>query len=144
MKALSIKQPWAYFIARGIKTIEIRSWQTHYRGRLLICASQTPAPLVKKTKDIDQAGRFYTFERAMPGNGDYMHYGKAIAIAELYDVTDFLPSHEGKGGSLIDHEPGLFAWHLRNVEIIEPFAVKGQLGLFNVKTHGRASPFNHI
>ncbi len=38
MKALSIKQPWAHYIASGQKTIETRTWETKYRGPLLICA----------------------------------------------------------------------------------------------------------
>lgn len=37
--ALSVRQPWADRIARGIKTIELRTWRTNYRGPLLICAA---------------------------------------------------------------------------------------------------------
>ena len=39
MKTLSIRQPFASLICRGIKTIENRSWNTQYRGKLLIHAS---------------------------------------------------------------------------------------------------------
>jgi len=39
MKALSIKQPWAYLIMEGIKDIENRTWPTKLRGRFLIHAS---------------------------------------------------------------------------------------------------------
>lgn len=39
MKALSIKQPWAYLIASGIKDIENRTWKTNFRGRIYIHAS---------------------------------------------------------------------------------------------------------
>jgi len=42
MKTLSIRQPFASLICRGIKTIENRSWETAYRGRLLIHASGKP------------------------------------------------------------------------------------------------------
>ncbi len=41
MKALSIKQPWAYLIAAGIKDVENRTWKTNYRGKFLIHAPQT-------------------------------------------------------------------------------------------------------
>ena len=41
MKALTIKQPYAHLIACGIKDIENRSWQTKYRGRILIHAAAT-------------------------------------------------------------------------------------------------------
>jgi hypothetical protein len=40
MKALSIRMPWAYLCARGIKTIENRTWTTKYRGRFYIHAGQ--------------------------------------------------------------------------------------------------------
>jgi len=42
MKTLSIRQPFASLICRGIKTIENRSWDTSYRGKLLIHASGKP------------------------------------------------------------------------------------------------------
>lgn len=40
MKALSIRQPYAWLIVHGIEDVENRSWHTHYRGPLLIHASQ--------------------------------------------------------------------------------------------------------
>ncbi|NYT68747.1 ASCH domain-containing protein [Pusillimonas noertemannii] len=40
MKALSIRQPWAWLIVHGHKPIENRSWRTTYRGPLLIHAAQ--------------------------------------------------------------------------------------------------------
>ena len=40
MKAISIKPYYAILIARGIKTLEVRTWKTNYRGKLLICATQ--------------------------------------------------------------------------------------------------------
>jgi hypothetical protein len=59
MKALSIQEPYASEILRGEKTIEYRSWNTKYRGDLLICASANP-----------KAG----------------FYGRAVCIVNLYDV----------------------------------------------------------
>lgn len=41
MKALSIKQPWAWLIANGYKDVENRTWNTNYRGEFLIHASGT-------------------------------------------------------------------------------------------------------
>ena len=39
MKALSIRQPWAWLIVNGYKDIENRSWNTKFRGPVLIHAS---------------------------------------------------------------------------------------------------------
>jgi uncharacterized protein (UPF0264 family) len=40
--ALSIKQPWATLLVHGLKTIEVRSWRTARRGRVLIHAARIP------------------------------------------------------------------------------------------------------
>ena len=42
MKALSIKQPWAELILQGRKKIELRKWNTNFRGKFLIHASKIP------------------------------------------------------------------------------------------------------
>ena len=39
MRVLSVRQPWASLLVRGVKRIEIRSWDTDYRGTLAIHAS---------------------------------------------------------------------------------------------------------
>lgn len=38
MKALSIRQPYAWLIVNGFKDIENRTWPTYFRGRVLIHA----------------------------------------------------------------------------------------------------------
>ena len=40
MKALTVRQPFAWLIVTGEKPIEFRSWRTHHRGPLLIHAGQ--------------------------------------------------------------------------------------------------------
>ena len=67
--ALSVQQPWASLICRGIKDIENRTWQTDYRGRLYIVASRKNAtsrlekgefPAIWRTaiKDLQERGLF--------------------------------------------------------------------------------------
>lgn len=41
MKAISVKQPWAWAIVHGSKTIENRTQMWNYRGPLAIAASKT-------------------------------------------------------------------------------------------------------
>ncbi len=103
MKALSIKQPWANRIARGEKTIETRTWQTHYRGPLLIVSSRRP--------DISPAGC-------------------ALAVAELIDCRPMTSADEP--AACCPLYPGAFAWVLRNVRPIPPIPVKGQVSLYDV------------
>jgi len=42
MKALSLKQPFAELIVSGKKTIELRNWNTKFRGKFLVHASKVP------------------------------------------------------------------------------------------------------
>ncbi len=39
MKTLSVRQPYAWLLVNGIKDVENRTWNTPYRGPLLIHAS---------------------------------------------------------------------------------------------------------
>ena len=40
IKALSVRQPWAWLLANGHKNVENRSWPTSHRGDTLIHASK--------------------------------------------------------------------------------------------------------
>jgi len=105
MKALSVKQPYANLIAKGLKTIETRTWRTSYRGPLLICSSKNPP--------IEPAG-------------------KALCIVELYGIEPMTAAHEE--GACCKVYPGAFAWHLRGVHLFDhPWAVRGLPGLFEVE-----------
>jgi hypothetical protein len=39
LKALTIRQPWAWLIVSGKKNVENRSWPTKYRGKFLVHAA---------------------------------------------------------------------------------------------------------
>ena len=40
MRALSIRQPWAWLVVNGHKAIENRTWSTNFRGRIYVHAGQ--------------------------------------------------------------------------------------------------------
>ena len=44
MKALSIRQPWAWLIVNGYKDIENRTWPTRFRGRVCVHAPKLLDP----------------------------------------------------------------------------------------------------
>ena len=107
MKAISVQNPWAHFILCGDKTIECRSWNTEYRGDLLICSSGTPQ---------------------IPG----MVSGHALCIVSLDDVTPFRKKHLEAACMDEMPEPHSYAWHLSNLRVVKPVAVKGKLNFYNV------------
>jgi len=104
LPALSLKQPWASLIAQGKKTIETRAWGTRYRGPIVICSSQQP-------KDQGPAG-------------------VALCVAMLRQCRPMTPEDETLARCRIYDRA--VAWCLGKVWPLQPFRVKGQLGLFTV------------
>jgi hypothetical protein len=74
MKALSLKQPWAEFVADGKKTVELRKWNTKFRGEFLIHASKIP--------DMEAMKKFGFPENSLP-------LGVIIGKASLVDVKKY-------------------------------------------------------
>lgn len=115
MKALTVRQPWASFIANRRKRYETRSWLTRHRGLLAIHAGKNNSAIGKE--DI---GRF--------------PLGAIVAVAEIVgchrteDIRDSLSEEELGVG---DYSPGRYAWELINVEPIEPpIPARGYQGLW--------------
>jgi len=54
IKTLAVRQPWCTLIAEGTKTIEVRSWRTHYRGPLVIAASGAPVDVVNDAGRVER------------------------------------------------------------------------------------------
>ena len=117
---LSIRQPWASLIIMGLKSVEIRSWSTPYRGRLYIHVS--------KTVDNEARRRFAI---------DFKATGVIIGSVDLVDISPFT---DETWYSLADEHlqlgpprRDLFAWFVQNPRALQwnvPCA--GHLGLFEI------------
>lgn len=118
MKALSIKQPWAWAIANKHKTIETRTWYTSYRGELLIVSSKTPDRAMSQlTTQLSQRGQV-------------IEYGKAIAVCRLVDCRSMTIADED--AAMCDVYDGAYSWVLEDVKKINSFSMTGQLGLYDI------------
>lgn len=125
MKALTVRMPWAHLIAEGIKTVEVRSWATKYRGPLLICAGKTPADLRGMVLlDLPDTKPTWRME----------DLGHALAIVNVVSCTAMAEVHEK--AALVRARPGLYAWGLDNVRKVEAFPVVGKQGFFEVDYEG--------
>lgn len=85
MKALSIRQPWAWAIIHAGKDIENRRWPTNYRGRFLVHAAKgmTYGEYEDAAEDILQIAN------VRPPGFDQLERGGIIGSVELIDcVTD--------------------------------------------------------
>lgn len=128
MKALSIKQPWASWIASGQKTIETRVWSTDYRGDILICASKSPDKFMMKQLD-DMFRPFADISKQM-----HFPLGQALCIAELYNCKPMTTADEREAMCEV-YGNGRWkakSFFLRNIRRIKPFPVIGELGIFEI------------
>lgn len=113
MKAISIKQPWAWAILCAGKDIENRSMPYRYRGRLLIHASRQDDPdgarIIKRLTGMD-----------VPQD---LPRGAVIGEVELIDVIDDSDSIWFSGPyGLVLQKPKIYK---------KPITARGQLGLWN-------------
>lgn len=75
VKALSLKQPYAWLIANGYLLVDDRTWGTHYRGPILIHASKG---LYEQYYDYLKA----TTDIPLPDK-DKLGYGGVVGVANL-------------------------------------------------------------
>ncbi len=127
MKAISIKQPWAWAIIHAGKDVENRTWapglkEDNYRGPLLIHAS----------KSFDTEGYNWIIQNhkklnvylpAYPSPGDFQKGGiiGRVIFKKLVRSIDYSPWIFGPWG-----------WVLIDPKPIDFIPYKGQLGIFNV------------
>lgn len=140
----------------GAKTIETRSWSTHYRGELLICAAKGGLPRNELLGFLDekefQNGLEHLYGPYAPGDyarktirPDDLNFGKAVAIVELLDCRNtetMSPEEIGNDRPFGDYTPGRFAWITRMIRNdFKPFPVTGSQGFFEI---GEAWIFQHM
>lgn len=122
MKCLSVSQPFADLIVSGKKNIELRNWNTNFRGDFLI-----HAPLkirIEDSKRLKINKKFTT--------------GAIIGKAQLYDVKKYNSTKEIKLDqkyhfSIKKFQNKTFGFMLKNVKPLRiPIPWKGQLGFFDV------------
>ncbi len=123
MKVLTIKQPWATLIIQGDKRFEFRSWQTKYRGELLIHAG----------KGIDKEA----VKRLAKYLPEELPSGKILGKVELVDCIKMssnfkkLLLNENKDIYTKSSFSENYGWQLDNVEVFkDPIPAKGKLSLW--------------
>lgn len=122
LMALSWKQPYAELMLHG--KIETRTWNTNYRGWVLICASQKGYHTeqlrnISGGYQLNRMGQYLAIEN--PG-----YESKAIAIGYLSDCRQMKPEDEDK--CFVQYYPDLFCHIYESVQAIEPFPWKGSQG----------------
>ena len=117
MKTLSLKQPFAELILQGKKKIELRKWNTKFRGEFLIHSSKIP--------DKESMIKF--------GFND-LPLGFIIGKANLIDVKNYKSEEEHKKDNnlhLVTSLWGNYGFVLEDIKRIEPIPAKGKLNFWD-------------
>jgi len=114
MKALSIRQPWAWLIVHGYKEIENRIWKTAFRGRFIVQAG-----LKFDHKGYEDV--FNQFDIPLPPTSAF-DLGGIVGAATLVDCVD---------QSTSPWFSGPYGFILQNPQPLPFLALRGQLGFFN-------------
>lgn len=123
MKCLSVSQPFAELIILGKKTVELRKWNTNYRGELLI-----HAPLKIRKEDVKRlkiGKKFVT--------------GAIVGKVEIYDVKKYDSQKQVKSDQKFhfaskNFHDRTYGFMLKNAKAFRvPIPYKGQLGVFEVR-----------
>ncbi len=117
MKALSIRQPWAWLILHAGKDVENREWPTRFRGRFLIHASKG----MTSDEYFDVAYQLYGKIVLPPF--DKLERGGIVGSAELVACIN-------DGASEWFYGP--YGFILRDPTPLPFRPYKGQLGFFEV------------
>jgi hypothetical protein len=115
MRAISIRQPYAWLVVTGKKDIENRPWNTHHRGPLAIHAGLKRLP----ENDLEEIARAYRMripEQELRRGG----------IIGVVDVVDVVTSHKSKWFE------GPYGWVLRNARRTQFLPITGRLGFIQV------------
>lgn len=118
--AISIRQPWAELILQGRKTIEVRSWDTDYRGPLWLHTGKHADP------DLDRR-----FGITSPARGAFVGRITLESISPIDKARweSWRSAHLDPGR----YEPGLLAWILSTPErLTTPVAAPGKLKIYKV------------
>lgn len=124
VKCLSVSQPFADLIIKGKKTIELRKWNTKFRGEFLI-----HSPMKIKSQDCKRLGI----------NETDLRTGAIIGKAMIYDVKTYKTKKELNDDkkyhfALGDPSDRKFGFLLKNAkEFRVPIPCKGKLGFFDIR-----------
>jgi hypothetical protein len=137
MKALTLTQPWATLVAAGEKTVETRSWLTHYRGPLAIHAAKNypvwACELALKPPFAAAVHRIFGDEApAFP-------LGAVVAVVELVECVridalppTWTPQPSSDEYAFGDYSLGRFMFRFATIlPLTEVIPARGALGIWS-------------
>ncbi|AEA59750.1 ASCH domain-containing protein [Burkholderia gladioli] len=124
MKAISIRQPWAWLIVASHKDIENRTWSTSHRGETFIHASSTLT-----RREYDEAVYYVNHILGLPiqiPRREELPLGGIIGSVDLFDCVP--PTSITSQW----HIAGAFGFAVRSAKRLPFVPMTGRLGLFDL------------
>lgn len=121
--ALSVRQPWAGLLMGGWKGCENRTWNTSYRGPLIIHAGQI----------FEEWGLWRAYDLGVPDDALAALAKPARGYLGLVELTDTHPAQDclDRCGGWGEPGDGVFHWVVRAPRLFaEPVPGRGWLGLY--------------
>lgn len=133
LKAISIRQPWAWAIVHAGKNIENRDWPTRYRGPVCIHAAKgmgkdeyaVAADFITRTLGRAPSQEWLDRWHGVCAAPYRLERGGIIGVVEIVDCTT---------GTIFQKSPwffGRYGFVLRNARSVPFIPVKGALGFFD-------------
>ncbi len=118
LRCLSIRQPWAWLVCIGAKTIENRTWEDG--------VSRNDRYPCFDVKD-DGESRRTEFPSGFIKTADFS-FGAIIGVADIEEIQVYGEEHESIG-----HACGPFCWKLTHGRLLKkPIPMMGKLSLFSL------------
>lgn len=117
MKALSVKQPWAWLIVQGIKDVENRTWKTNQRGEILVHAGRKLDPEIEEIRE-------WTWRRHRIEIPDLLPRGGIVGQVKITDCVDKHASPWFRGP---------YGFTLQSARSLPFLPLPGKLGFFQVQ-----------
>jgi len=138
MRALSWKQPFAELMLHG--KVETRTWDTKYRGWVLICASKAGynEQQVARICGHNQFLRAYKIT-----NAERLYFGTAIAIGRLMNSRRMTPADESS--TFVKYQPGLYCHVYTDVQMLpNPIDWRGSQGWRTLTFEMKTAIYNNL
>ena len=119
MKAISIRQPWAWLVVNGHKDVENRTWRTKHRGKTLIHASG------HKATKADYEEFEATCKSNKIKNYPAIDQFKKSGIVGSVAIVDCVENSKSPWFS------GPYGFALKNARILPFKAMRGKLNIWN-------------
>ena len=126
MKAISIRQPWAWLIMEGHKPVENRTWETKFRGDIQIHAAKGCTQA-----EYDEAVAFVrSFAPTIAARIPALDKLERGGIVGIVTITDCVRRHPSR------FFVGPFGFVMERPYPVPFKPMRGMLGIFNTNANG--------